>query len=195
MAGSLALSACGGSGKPAGGSTIVVSTPGAASTQPASPAPATTPSHGSKAAHGTAADRRAVKPGGARAGGKAGSHRQAGSAPARRRTSAGSQRDAQASRQILTCLGQAGLVEARLRSSGLWGGIDPVNRDPLLVDGPYRSRRDADTSAKSLTGVEYAERGGLYVASATLKSHLGTQVHQVAQCLDGPGAKRGALSF
>jgi len=89
---------------------------------------------------------------------------------------------------IDTCLSHAGLVRPGPRNAGLWGATDPTTGEPVLVDGPYKTRAAADASARSLNGVEVAERGGAYVASATLKSHLGAAVHQVATCLDGAGA-------
>jgi len=89
---------------------------------------------------------------------------------------------------IVACLTHAGLARAGPHNAGLWGGVDPTTGEPVLVDGPYKTRAAADTSARSLNGVEFAERGGAYVASATLKSHLGAVVHQVATCLDRAGA-------
>jgi len=172
-----ALAACGEAAKPLGLTVTVAQTAPAA---PATTAPATAPRAVPRSHRAAAA-----------AGSGAGSTTPAATpprAPPSRDTSA-----------IVACLTHAGLVRAGLRNAGLWGGTDPTTGEPLLVDGPYKTRAAADASARSLNGVELAERGGAYVASATLKSHLGAAVHQVATCLDRSGAggsgSGSALSF
>jgi hypothetical protein len=84
------------------------------------------------------------------------------------------------------CLTSQGLVHvgAGFRP-GVWLGNDPVTRKSVFVDGPYKNRAAADRSAKSLNVVESAERGGLFVVSATLTSHLADAVRAVAKCLNG----------
>jgi hypothetical protein len=85
--------------------------------------------------------------------------------------------------QLIQCLKASGLAGPSYRGNRIWGGS--VGGHDVLVDGPYKSRNAADASAKSLLIVESAERGGLFVVSATLASHLGNKVHQVATCLNG----------
>jgi hypothetical protein len=175
----IGLAACGGGS--IGPSTVAgTSTQATAAQVTTTTAPATTQPSRAKAAHKPAPRPASTTPG-------------ASSAPGGPSASA-SPTDGKASRRIIACLGGAGLVRPRLRSAGLWGGSNPVSGEPVLVDGPYKTRSAADTSAKSLAGVEYAERGGRYVASATLKSHLGAQVHQVARCLNASGT-RTSLAF
>jgi hypothetical protein len=92
----------------------------------------------------------------------------------------------------IQCMFNAGLTYARGPIHGIWeASKDPAypESSSLYIDGPYKSTKAADQSASTLTPVDHAERGGLYVVSATLASH-GTPVHQVAQCLDGPGGSK-----
>jgi hypothetical protein len=72
---------------------------------------------------------------------------------------------------------------------GIWrGSIDPTYPElqTLYIDGPYASKAAADESAATLKPIDKAERGGLYVVSALLRS-TGTNVHLVAACLDAGG--------
>ena len=166
-----ALSACGEAAKPLGLTVTVAQTaPAAPGTAPA----ATTRPRATRHPHGAAP---ADSHGAGAGSGSTMSSTTAPRAPASKDTPA-----------IVACLTHAGLVRAGLRNAGLWGGTDPTTGEQVLVDGPYKTRAAADASARSLNGVESAERGGAYVASATLKSHLGTAVHQVAACLDRAGA-------
>jgi hypothetical protein len=167
---SMTLTACGGAAKPLSSVTVTV-----AQAPPTTPTTTTAPA---RAAH-----RHVKAPArvGSGAPGAAGTP-----APAPKRVAPKHGASAQ-TQTIAACLTRAGLVKAGQHSSGLWGGVDPTTRESVLVDGPYKSQGAADTSARSLTGVEIAERGGRYVASATLKSHLATAVHDVAKCLDGAG--------
>jgi len=84
------------------------------------------------------------------------------------------------------CLKDQGLVHVGAGyRPGVWLGKNPVNGKPVFVDGPYKNRAAADRSAKSLHVVESAERGGMFVVSATIPSRLGDAVHAVAKCLNG----------
>jgi hypothetical protein len=94
-----------------------------------------------------------------------------------------------AGRVIVGCLGRAGLLRPGLQRAGVWQGFDLSTSQPVLVDGPYKTRAKANDSASSLVGVESAERGGMYVVSAALSSHLSAQVHKVAVCLNGAGSQ------
>jgi hypothetical protein len=76
-------------------------------------------------------------------------------------------------------------MPAPLQTPGkaVWRGDNPVTNLHVYIDGPYKTGADADRSATSLLGVELAARGGLYVVSAALTSHLDAQVAAVAKCL------------
>jgi len=91
------------------------------------------------------------------------------------------------SNSVMSCLDGVGLVHARLERNGTWAGDH--HGTSVFVDGPYATTGAAAASAQSLSGVEDAASGGRYVASATLTSHLGTQVKAVALCLGGSGTK------
>ena len=80
------------------------------------------------------------------------------------------------------CLKKHGLVDTALISKGVWRGR--ALGGFVFVDGPYRTAREADGSAKSLTPVEDAERGGRYVVSAVLRDKQAVTVHKVANCLN-----------
>jgi hypothetical protein len=91
---------------------------------------------------------------------------------------------------IVNCLGRAGLLRPGPQRPGVWQGFDLATGQPVLVDGPYKTRAKANDSASTLVGVESAERGGMYVVSAALSAHLTAQVHKVAVCLNGTGSGR-----
>ena len=103
----------------------------------------------------------------------------------------------------LACLTGAGLNRARAgKEPGVWeanAGLSAAgNTDAtVFVDGPYKSTEAADAAVASLKPVEIAARGGLYEVSATLPSHLTSQVNAVAHCLGGSasGSKSKKYSF
>jgi hypothetical protein len=104
----------------------------------------------------------------------------------------------------LACLSIDGLDRARVgKEPGVWeanyGTTSERNLNAVVfVDGPYKSKHAADASAATLNGVEIAMRGGLYDVTASLPSHLTSQVRAVADCLQGPGApksKSNSYSF
>jgi hypothetical protein len=81
-----------------------------------------------------------------------------------------------------------------LRSKGVWEAKDRASGNSVLVDGPYKTNGEADAAAHSRSGAESAARGGLYVVSAALSSHLAAQVRKVANCLGGSGGSGGSSS-
>lgn len=83
----------------------------------------------------------------------------------------------------VVCLRRAQLSRPRKRGAGVWGANDRGSGRPVLVDGPYKTAKEAKESAASLGAVSFAEGGGLYVASASLRSKLGDAVSTVAKCL------------
>jgi hypothetical protein len=88
----------------------------------------------------------------------------------------------------IRCLEAQGLVHVgQGYRPGVWIGNDPGNGKSVFVDGPYKTLAAADRSARTLIGVESAERGGRFVVSAVLTSHLSAPVHSVAKCLDATG--------
>jgi hypothetical protein len=97
---------------------------------------------------------------------------------------------------VIACLERAGFVNAARSGSALGGGADRATGSELLVHGPYRTPAEADASVQSLTGADSAVRGGLYVVSAKLTSHLSARVRKVAMCLSGPaGGSSGSQTF
>jgi hypothetical protein len=93
--------------------------------------------------------------------------------------------------QILACLHGTGLVQGKLDRSGVWSAMDPTTRKSVFVDGPYQTTAAADASVKTLKGLDSAARGGLFVVSAAIATHLGDAVTATASCLNGSsGAKR-----
>jgi hypothetical protein len=53
----------------------------------------------------------------------------------------------------------------------------------VFLSGPYKDATAARSYAQSLLVVEIAASGGVWVASASLPSHLTTAVNQVAACM------------
>lgn len=92
-------------------------------------------------------------------------------------------RAAGAGRVPVRCLKQAGLVHVTARGSGLWAGRTRRSGREVTVDGPYKTAKAARASAVSLAPVSEAKSGGVYVASAALRSHLRRTVGRVASCL------------
>lgn len=84
----------------------------------------------------------------------------------------------------MVCLRRAQLRKPRKRGGGVWGANDRGSGRPVLVDGPYKTAKEAAESAESLSVVSFAEGGGLYVVSAPLRSKLGDKVSTVAKCLE-----------
>jgi hypothetical protein len=92
------------------------------------------------------------------------------------------------------CLLSTGLDGFHFSKTGVWSATDHASGQQVFVDGPYKTKTDADKSVQSLAGVEIAQRGGFYEVTATLRSHLQPQVGAVANCL-ARSHKSGALSF
>jgi hypothetical protein len=87
------------------------------------------------------------------------------------------------------CLESAGLDRARPgtepyvweANSGIGGEGD--TNTIVFLSGPYQDDRAAADYAQSLKVVELSATGGRWVASAALKSGLGSQVNHVAACM------------
>jgi hypothetical protein len=94
----------------------------------------------------------------------------------------------------LVCLRQRGLVHAKALGPDRWWARDLATLKPVYVDGPFKTVAEAKADVASLQGVEYAERGGLYVVNAALDAHINNDVHFVAACLSTTSG-RGSLTF
>lgn len=99
------------------------------------------------------------------------------------------------SHSISACLTAAGLAKASMIRSGVWSAADPVTRKSVSVDGPYQNAGSANESVKTLRGITLAARGGLFVVSAALTSHLEPAVRSVAACLGGSSGSGGSGSL
>jgi hypothetical protein len=86
------------------------------------------------------------------------------------------------------CLSGAGLARVQLLRPNEWRGVAPAaNPQPVFVDGPYRTRSEAASSAGGLRGIEAVAQGGLYVVSGRLRHRLGAYVTAAAECLAKAG--------
>jgi hypothetical protein len=81
----------------------------------------------------------------------------------------------------ITCLKGAALAKAKRVSTGLWSAASGA--DEVTVDGPYIDSTHLEASLNSLNGISLAKRGGRYVVTAGLESHLEGKVDKVAGCL------------
>jgi hypothetical protein len=93
-----------------------------------------------------------------------------------------------------SCLNAAGLLNARATQVSSWQALDPTNKQPVFVVGPYTNPGAAKASARSLSGIEEEAAGGLYAVTAKLTSKLGFKVDAVAQCLSATSGK-GVVAF
>jgi hypothetical protein len=86
----------------------------------------------------------------------------------------------------IDCLEQAGLADAAQRSQDTWGAT-AHDGTLILVDGPYDSAAQAQEAVSTMKDVVRAEAGGVYIASAPLRSDAATEVSAVARCLKAKG--------
>jgi hypothetical protein len=86
------------------------------------------------------------------------------------------------------CLSGAGLARVQLLRPNEWRGVAPsANPQPVYVDGPFKTRSAAATSAGGLLGIESVAAGGFYVVSGVLHHRLGPYVTAAAKCLAKAG--------
>ncbi len=91
-----------------------------------------------------------------------------------------------------SCLRFAGLGHIRRVKAGTWQGTignkstSDINGS-VFVNGPYGSVRAAAGATRSIGRTDVAIRGGRYVAYATRKSYLDTNVSTTAACLSAGG--------
>jgi hypothetical protein len=89
----------------------------------------------------------------------------------------------------LLCLSLVGLDRARATLEPYaWDANVPGTREHdsnaiVILSGPYKSAAVAQRYAHSLLVVELAQSGGRWVASASVRSHLGGQVKRAARCM------------
>jgi hypothetical protein len=88
------------------------------------------------------------------------------------------------------CLDAGILINVGRTPGGVAVGINPSTGRPVYVKGPYPSRAAAVAEVNSLRSANSAQRGGLYVVSASLSDHLAGRVHAVAKCLNGKPHRR-----
>lgn len=87
------------------------------------------------------------------------------------------------------CLQAAGLTRARQgREPGTWeanlGSSSETDSNSIVfLSGPYQDPNAAANYADSLKTVELAASGGVWVASASVRSNLQTPVDNVANCM------------
>jgi hypothetical protein len=92
----------------------------------------------------------------------------------------------------IVCLQGAGLGGAHASGANRW--IANAGSQQIFVDGPFTSVKAAKEDAASLQGINLYKRGGLYVVSTNLTSHLNVAVDRVAGCLSATSGS-GSLSF
>ena len=92
------------------------------------------------------------------------------------------------------CLASAGLFNPHVVSQGETVALSPAVGQQVFVDGPFKTRADAASSAASLNGIETVATAGLYVVSAKASAHLQAKVSAVASCLKSTKGQ-GSLTF
>jgi hypothetical protein len=96
---------------------------------------------------------------------------------------------------IMLCLHGVGLANPHRINRNLWVVGNPTTPLAITVDGPYVNRQAVHLAGRQLNGVEFTERGGLYLVATVVQSHLQSAIHTVATCLSQrlPGA--GQMTF
>jgi hypothetical protein len=90
----------------------------------------------------------------------------------------------------MICLQGVGLTNPHRINRNLWVVGDARTPLAITVDGPYMDSQAVDRAGRQLNGVEFTERGGLFLVAAPVQSHQQSEIHTVATCLSQrlPGA-------
>jgi hypothetical protein len=89
----------------------------------------------------------------------------------------------------IKCLQAAGLNQARVGvepqvwEANFGSSAETDSNAIVFLSGPYQNSTVATDYAQSLQSVELASSGGLWVASASVRSQLKSQVDNVAACM------------